>query len=164
MRVINHRAWRHPLAVGPVDQWDLRFFGYEFYKFVKCEFQLAVEQMLIKSLRSLSWGYHNVASPQLKSRMPSRELYERVLREECERRQVAFCAAMSNSLDIVVSFARFAAWARLREMKYSYPGIARRAGRDHTTIIYGVRQVYAHIKARPRKRPLDGSEMRGIAS
>ena len=50
-----------------------------------------------------------------------------------------------------IAAARHAVWTRLRvEHGWSWPAIAREFGRDHTTVMYGVRRALANQPAPAR--------------
>lgn len=57
---------------------------------------------------------------------------------------------MSRELNRKVCKARFMAWRRLREMGYGLSGIGRRTGRDHTSVLYGIRSVDYPFKRRQK--------------
>ena len=40
-----------------------------------------------------------------------------------------------------IAYARFRSWRKLRELGYSLPGIGKAYGKDHTTILAGIRSI-----------------------
>jgi chromosomal replication initiation ATPase DnaA len=67
--------------------------------------------------------------------------YRAILAEECEQLGVAFDAALGRRRARRICAARYRCWSRLRAIGYSYPGIASVSGRDHTTILHGLRRL-----------------------
>lgn len=104
----------------------------------------------IQSIRRHAWLL-GVMKPNLQLR-PS--VYLAVLTEECERAGIAVEHALSRSRKVVHCAPRCRAWERLYDMGYSYPQIAKCAGgRDHTSIIYGIRRIKGQPRNRATRKP-----------
>lgn len=64
----------------------------------------------------------------------------RIAEEVATRHRISVEELKSKSLQRRLAWPRQEAWWRMRlETRASYPAIARLFGRDHTTVIYGVR-------------------------
>ncbi len=74
-------------------------------------------------------------------RTPSREQYRNLLWDECRTAGISYSQALGRSQDVQVLTARRRVFAALRAQGYSFPGIASAAGRDQTTIRYGIQVV-----------------------
>lgn len=72
---------------------------------------------------------------------PSIAQYRAMLREECDAADVDFADAVTKCREGRVVRARWRVWAKLREMKYSLPGIGSAANRDHSTILNGLKRL-----------------------
>lgn len=74
-------------------------------------------------------------------RWPSSDRYRAMVILEARRRHVFEHDALGRSKARKVSYVRFAVWRELYAMGFSYPGIAKAAGRNHATIILGIRRL-----------------------
>jgi chromosomal replication initiation ATPase DnaA len=79
-------------------------------------------------------------------RLTPRERRQMKIREICERRGVSVAEVMGRSRYKNVCSARKEVYAMLRDESLSYPVIGRMFGRDHTTVVDGVRR-YEHEQA-----------------
>lgn len=78
--------------------------------------------------------------------------YMSVLAEECAKWNVLTLDALSRSMKVEHLRPRFATWARLHKMGYSYPQIGKCAERNSSTVLMGVRRAEAIQEIRPVKR------------
>lgn len=72
----------------------------------------------------------------------------RIIAEIAEKHQVPVAAIMSGSRKRRYAWPRQEAYVAVREAKgYSYPHIGRIFGRDHSTVISGVRKYQERVEA-----------------
>ncbi len=69
---------------------------------------------------------------------PSR--YHQMMEDEAKRRDIPLKAVLAK-FSRKGSRARFSVWRELKLMGYSYPGIARIKGYNHTSVIHGIRII-----------------------
>lgn len=73
-------------------------------------------------------------------RLTPRERRKMIIAQVCERRGVSVEEVLGRSRFKRICSARKEAYVRLREENLSYPTIGKMFGRDHTTVIDGVKR------------------------
>lgn len=98
------------------------------------------------AIRSRLYGIKriNVADEVIPYRRAARETksnWRRIVYDVCKRRGLVFEDVVGPSKHRDLTIARFECWYRIRqETAYSFPQIAKFFGRDHSTVLHGVRR------------------------
>ena len=93
----------------------------------------------------------NIARVYQKLGRPSQAKYRAMLEEEAARSGVPFSEVMRAPRGgRKAAHVRFRVWAKLRAEGYSLPGIGETAGKDHTSILHGIRKLKASENESPK--------------